>query len=192
MLRIPFRYLLPLLVVILTAALYFVGRQQQQGIDLRSWDGPPPRPIEIAVALNVPAVIAALPGGLLLVLGTGGIAHLPRARWYETVGNSYLAAFVFGQWFLIGRWLDRRRGLVPSSSSRLVPRGSRIVHVAALLGSLFFVWFGIWRMLHSGWMSSWIPGAGITVWGSIAAIALALRLRRLFPSVGEDTSHQVH
>jgi hypothetical protein len=179
MLRIPFRYLLPLLVVMLTAALYFVGRQQQQGIDLRSWDGPPPRPIEIAVALNVPAVIAALPGGLLLELATGGIDHLPRARWYEIINYSYLAAFVFGQWFLIGRWLDRRRGLVPPSSSRSVPSGSRIVHVVALLGSLFFVCFGILLILHSGWMSSWISGAGITAWSSIATIVLVLRLRKL-------------
>jgi hypothetical protein len=106
-----------------------------------------------------------------------GFGRAHRAEWQDDVGYFYLAVFVFGQWFLIGRWLDRRRGLVRFSTSRWIPRNSRIVNAVALLGSLVFTCFGIWQMRHSGWMSSWIPGAGITAWGLIAAIASTLRLR---------------
>jgi hypothetical protein len=190
-LRIHFRYLLPLLFLPLSAALFFVGRQQRRGIEVGSWDGPPPHSTEIAsMALNIPAGIAAIPGGLLLELITGGFGRAHRAEWQDAVGYFYLAVFVFEQWFLIGRWLDRRRGLVRFSTSRWIPRNSRIVNAVALLGSLFFTCFGIWQMRHSGWMSSWIPGAGITAWGLIAAIASTLRLRWLFRSVGEDAPHQ--
>jgi len=97
----------------LTTALYFVGRLQQRGIDPGYWDGPPPRSIEIAMALNIPAGIAAIPVGLLFEFATGGCEHASRATWHEAASYLYIAAFVFGQWFLIGRWYDRRRGLLP-------------------------------------------------------------------------------
>jgi hypothetical protein len=190
MLRIPYRFVLPVLIVILSAALGFEGRRQQQGIDLGSWDGPPPRSLEIAMALNIPAAIAAIPGGLLLELVTGSFGRARRAEWQDVVGYFYLAVFVFGQWFGIGRWFDRRWGVLYMSSALSRPRGSKIVHAAALIGALFFVCFGILHMLHSGWMSSWIPGAGLTAWGSIAAIVVILRLRRLVPSVEGDTPRQ--
>jgi len=169
----------------LTAALYSVGRQQEEGVEPGAWDGPPPRSIEFAIALNIPAAIAALPGGLLFELVTDGFDHPSRTQWHEVISNFYLAAFVVGQWFVIGRWLDRRRGLLPSSRTRSVLKNSIIILVTALAGSLFFVCFAIWHMNHSGWTSTWIQGAGITTWGSIAAFVLALRLRRLFAPVGE-------
>ena len=62
--------------------------------------------------------------------------------------------------------------------------------LVALVGLLFFICFGIWHMLHNGWTSTWITGAGIAAWGSIASIAVVLRLRWLFRSVGEDAPHQ--
>ena len=183
--RIPYRYVLPWLAVIVTAALYFVGRQQQMGIDPSGWDGPPPRPIEFAVVLNVPAVIAALPGGLLYELATGGLDHPSHTRWHEIISNLYLAALVFGQWLVIGRWFDRRRGLLPSSRTRSLLKNSKITLVTALSGSLFFVCIGVWRMNDHGWTSSWIAGAGITTWGLIATFFFAIRLRRLLTPVGE-------
>ncbi len=112
MIRIPNGYVLPLSAVMLTTALYFVEPLQQPGIEPGYWDGPPPRSIEIAMAL------------------------------------------------------------------------------VALVGLLFFICFGIWHMLHNGWTSTWITGAGIAAWGSIASIAVVLRLRWLFRSVGEDAPHQ--
>jgi hypothetical protein len=190
MIRIPYRYVLPLSAVMLTTALYFVGRLQQRGIEPGYWDGPPPRSIEIAMALNIPAGIAAIPVDLLFEFATGGFEHASRATWHEAAGILYIAAFVFGQWFLVGRWYDRRRGLLPSSSTIPVLRTSRIVHVVALVGSLLFICFGIWHMLHNGWTSTWITGAGIAAWGSIASIAVVPRLRWLFRSVGEDAPHQ--
>ena len=54
MIRIPYRYVLPLSAVMLTTALYFVGRLQQRGIEPGYWDGPPPRSIEIAMRLISP------------------------------------------------------------------------------------------------------------------------------------------
>jgi hypothetical protein len=190
-LRIQFRYLLPLLFLPLTAALISAGRQQQQGIDVGNWDGPPPRPFEIAVAINLPAGIAAVPGGLLFEFAAGGSEHRRDSNWRNAFGYSYFLAFVFGQWFLVGRWFDRRNELLPSSTTRSVSlRSSNVVHVTALVGSLFFICFGIWHILHSGWMSSWISGAGITAWGSIAAIAITFRLRRLISSAGQDASHR--
>ena len=190
MIRIPYHYVLPLSAVMLTTALYFVGPLQQRGIEPGYWDGPPPRSIEIAMALNIPAGIAAIPVGLLFEFATGGFEHASRATWREAASYLYTAAFVFGQWFLIGRWYDRRRGLLPPSSTIPVVRTSRIVHVVALVGSLFFICFGIWHMLHNGWTSTWITGAGIAAWGSIASIAVVLRLRWLFRSVGEGAPHQ--
>lgn len=138
------------------------------------------------MALDIPASIAAIPGGLLLESITGGLGRTRRAEWQDAVGYLYLAVFVFGQWFLIGRWIDRRWGILRTPNARLIPRGSKVVHAAALAGSLFFICFGIWRTLHSGWTSSWIPGAGLTAWGSIATMATILHLRRLFPSSVED------
>lgn len=174
----------------LSAALFFVGHQQQRGIEVGSWDGPPPRPTEIAVALNIPAGIAAIPGGFLLELVTGGFGHARRAWWQDAVGYFYLALFVLAQWFVIGRWVDHRRGLLPSSNAASPLKTSKIVHVTALVGSLFFASFGIWHISQRSWMSSWISGAGITAWGSIAAIAIIFRLRRLISSAGQDASHR--
>ncbi len=142
------------------------------------------------MALNIPAGIAAIPVDLLFEFATGGFEHASRATWHETASYPYIAAFVFGQWFLIGRWYDRGRGSLPPSSTIPVLRTSRIVHVVALVGSLLFICFGIWHMLHNGWTSTWITGAGIAAWGSIASIAVVLRLRWLFRSVGEDAPHQ--
>jgi len=116
-------------------------------------------------ALNIPAGIAAIPVDLLFEFATGGFEHASRATWHEAASILYIAAFVFGQWFLIGRWYDRRRGLLPSSSTIPVLRTSRIVHVVAFVGSLLFICFGIWHMLHNGWTSTWITGAGIAAWG---------------------------
>jgi hypothetical protein len=101
MLRIPYRFALPALIVLLSAALCFEGRQPQQGIDANAnaWDGPPPRPLEIAMALNIPAGIAALPGGFLLESVTGGFGSGRRAKWQDAVGYLYSAVFAFGQWF---------------------------------------------------------------------------------------------
>ena len=109
MIRIPYHYVLPLSAVMLTTAPYFVGRLQQRGIAPGYWDGPPPRSIEIAMALNIPAGIAATPVGLLFEFATGGFEHASRATWQEAASYLYIAAFVFGQWFLIGRWYDRGR-----------------------------------------------------------------------------------
>jgi len=176
--------------VMLTTALYFVGRLQQRGIEPGYWDGPPPRSIEIAMALNIPAGIAAIPVGLLFEFATGGFEHASRATWHEAASYLYIAAFLFGQWFLIGRWYDRRRGLLPPSSTIPVVRTSRIVHVVALVGSLFSFALESGNMLHNGWTSTWITGAGIAAWGSIASIAVVLRLRWLFRSVGEGAPQQ--
>jgi len=136
------------------------------------------------MALNILAGIAAIPVGLLFEFATGGFEHASRATWHETASYPYIAAFVFGQSFLIGRWYDRGRGSLPPSSTIPVLRTSRIVHVVALVGSLFFICFGIWHMLHNGWTSTWITGAGVAAWGSIASIAVVLRLRWLFRSSG--------
>jgi len=189
--RIHFRYLLPLVFLPLSATLFLIGHQQQRGIEVGSWDGPPPRPTEIAVALNIPAGIAAIPGGLLLELATGGFGPARRRTWWQDgVGHFYLALFVVGQWFVIGRWVDLRRGLLPSSNAASALKASKIVHVTALVGSLFFAGFGVWHISQSGWMSSWISGAGITAWSSIAAIAFIFRLRRLISSSGQGASQR--
>jgi hypothetical protein len=99
MLRVSYRYVFPLLALMVTAALYFAGRRQQQGIEPASWDGPPPRPIEIAIALNIPGAIAALPGGLLFELATGGLDHpsrggMARNNWQLLPGRICLWAVV--------------------------------------------------------------------------------------------------
>jgi len=111
--------------------------------------------IEIAMALNIPAGIAAIRVDLLFEFAMGGFEHASRATWHEAASILYIAAFVFGPWFLIGSWYDRRRGLLPSSSTIPVLRTSRTVHVAALVGSLLFICLGIWHMLHNGWTSTW-------------------------------------
>lgn len=185
--RIPCRHVLPLLALLLTAALIFVGREQE-----RPWhgaDGPPPFPIEIAGAINVPAGVAALPGALLYLFVADRIDHSTPAGWREVLGEIYFGFFVFGQWFFIGRWVDRHRGLMPARSAKWRPSRSLIIY--ALVGSVVFAIFGILRMIYSGWMSTWIPGASILGWSLIAIVFLIFRLRRSFVAAGPESSQQI-
>lgn len=183
--RLPLRYLLAALGLCLTGLLFFAGQQQRQrlekaGWSMANWDGPPPRPTEIAQAFSVPAEIAALPGFLLLAAALHATSDITRLGRYDALLEIYLGVFVFGQWFLIGRWVDRRRGLLPPPASKLPANFSCFLYVAAILGSLSFVCFGVFLMVHSGWMSTWIPGAGVTAWSLIATALLVPPLFRSF------------
>jgi hypothetical protein len=180
MLRLPLRYILPALFLPLTAALLFLGRQQMAGIGWGVWDGPPPRPTEIAFALSVPAGVAAIPGVLLFGIAASSLHHPDNSAWPEVFGYAYLAIFVFFQWFFIGRWLDRKRSPASPTSSPPLSRTRLVFYFASLCCLIFFATIGVSRVIHQGWMSTWIQGAGITAWSLIGIIVIVFRLRGSF------------
>jgi hypothetical protein len=131
------------------------------------WSFPPPVPVvqEIALGLNAPAAMA----GVLLALLIG----------YET--NLFMtgscAIFVLVLWYLIGRELDRRRGLLPAKPV-LRPGILRKVRVSldlflcALLAALFL------RQFMFGHHGRDYYALSLGLWLGLAAYVLWRTLRR--------------
>lgn len=186
MVRIRLRYLVPLCALGLTAALVLAGYQEERIREQvwgppSSWDGPPPRGYDLAFALNAPAVLAAAPLVLLVEVTTHILDRESLPWWTEALLGIYFSIFVLAQWILIGRWLGRPQKLGSATPAGSI--GRRVfINVLGIVVSLGFAWFGIIRMKESGWMSTWIPGAGITAWALSAVTILTLRLHRVLAS----------
>jgi hypothetical protein len=179
------KYLLPIFAWSLTAGLLFAGHHQERAIEAwggySAWDGPPPSAYEIAFALNLPAMLLATPGALLLGW-TGILDRATLARWQEVLLAAYFSLFVVAQWAFVGRWLSQPRKSIRSPGKNFGL--SLFIHSLGILVSLCIAWFGVVNVKHSGWMSSWIRGAGMIAWSVIITAFLTARIRRLLGSRG--------
>jgi len=188
MLRSRLKYIVPVCALALTAALlldgYFEERKREQVWGpISSWDGPPPRGIELAMALNAPAVVPASAGLIAIALTTHVLERESIPWWVEVPLAVYFCALVLAQWIFIG-WLLGRDRKVPSASPDRSLGLRLFLNALGIVVSLGFLSFGIYDMKTSGWMSTWIPGAGIAAWSLAAAAAFAFRLRRTLVSRG--------
>jgi hypothetical protein len=182
MVRIRLKYLVPICGLGLTTVLILAGYQEQHHREEvwgppSSWDGPPPRGIETATAVNAPAVLAAVPGLLVVAFTTHILDRESLPWWADALIGTYFSIFVLAQWILIGRWIERHQKL--RSPTPAGPVGLVLINVLGIAVSLGCLWLGIDRIKHSGWMSTWIPGAGVVVWSLVALTVLSLRLRRV-------------
>lgn len=180
--RIAFRRLLPITQLVLFLALMWMGLAEEksrfagsdamkaargpaakladeEGWDLRSvWDHYIPAPVQIAFAINVPAIVLAIPAALLL-------APLVSVLPFDASWLFYLsyAAGVLVFWRLVGVWLDRRRNLVPPRSRPIHPT---IVGAVAALFVPFCLLMALSSTRHYP-----ILAFGFLLWAFLVAIA---------------------
>jgi hypothetical protein len=165
--RRGFRYLLPIVLTALYVSLIHSGCsheqkyyqaverakaevEKQQAIggrekdEISFYDLPhsPPRGIQLALGINLPAGLTAIPFLLLLPR-----SHPLAAYWV-------IGVFVPFLWLLVGRWIDRRIGWLPPKQ---IKSGSDLKAsvfglcgaIAATLGGVFFVGL-IFGVFHHG------------------------------------------
>ena len=178
--KLPLRALLPILAAVSFVILSFATTLQTHIIETQGWTpssssaiGWGPEPIDIGppadillIVLNLPALIALFP-------------LIPLTYWIdsETVLRSAWGFAAVGQWFLIGRYLDARRGLNRDSG-----RGGRVLLNKVLFGIAMVVGAPIAVMgfvsAASGHCGVWgfAMYASFAFWGSVAVIG-ALRWR---------------
>jgi predicted Co/Zn/Cd cation transporter (cation efflux family) len=115
--RLGFRQILPVFLLTLYVILVVSGERQREPLTpedrefLANSDmlRAPPVVIQIALAVNLPAIALALPVALAVhYLGGRRVKHGEGAT-YSVVG-----CFVPILWYLVGRWVDRRTGRIPS------------------------------------------------------------------------------
>lgn len=178
--RIAFRRLLPIANLVLATGLILVGNAQRTAEMaeceagtawcLESYDLPALS--EVAFGINAPAVAVSLPMIFLLWALVG-----------ETMWPVYLsgAIGIVVFWYLVGRSLDRIRGLLPARTKKPPRLATRLLAWAGLficpiLAVIFFKRiFGIqgWHGEHDVYNL-----LGTSIWFVVAAVVLALKLRR--------------
>lgn len=184
------KYLAPVFALVFTALLLIEGHQQEREIEgwggYGAYDGPPPSGYEFAKALNLPAVLAAAPGALLLASTLEIVGAPTFGPWQGIVIGGYLSLFVVAQWVFIGRWLGRAHKPIQPATKRL---GLLLfVHAIGILFLLCCACWGVVSIERSGWMSSWISGAGLIAWSIVIATFVAVRIHRLLAWRGARAS----
>jgi hypothetical protein len=183
--KLPLRAVLAIAAAISFAALCVIGARQTHVIDFPDWSNPaehtlgwgeeptdigPPADI-LLLALNLPALIALLP-------------LLPLTEWIqsETVLRTAWGIASVGQWFLIGRYLDIRRGLVAEGHWKIRLLIKRILFFAAMVGGALALIEGLYSGV-SGHSSGWafVADVGMVFWG-MTFLIFALRWRASFGS----------
>jgi peptidoglycan/LPS O-acetylase OafA/YrhL len=124
------------------------------------------------VALNVPAIIMAMPP--LLIFSALGSSENP-----VLVGLT-VAFFVYVLWFFIGRWLDRQLGRLPTLPPPLPDRMTWWLNWVAVLGcgalAVFFLYR--WRQPPAWQEARHTSSLFAAVWLVIGALAFGARIRR--------------
>lgn len=174
--RLSLRIVFPILAAVLFAILSFAATRQTHVIDLEGWGHSSTwgaEPVDIGtpadvllVYFNLPALIALLP-------------LLPLTYWIdsEMVLRTAWGLGAVGQWYLIGRYFDTRRGLLLAGEpSRRVLLNKVLFGIAMIAGSLVGG-VGLFRAAaghHSFWGVA--VDAGFVFWGMVLVLA-ALRWR---------------
>jgi hypothetical protein len=196
--RVAFRRLLPTVQLVLFAALMFMGHAEKEatyarwdaardargpaakaadgkGWNLRNmWDHYIPAPTQVALAINLPAVLLALPAALLLAFLIDAFSFEAPWLFYVLYGAGVL---VF--WRYVGVWLDRRRDLLPSAPTPLNPVTAEVV---AYIGCGALVIFGLLLAFDGvdGVFFRYYPimTVGLILWPLLVGIALLFEARR--------------
>jgi hypothetical protein len=177
---ISLRIFLPIAAGVSFAALCVAGTRQNRVIDIPGWShsvgntvssGEEPTDIGtpadvLLLALNLPALVALLPLS-------------PLAYWIEceiVLRIAWGLASV-GQWYLIGRYFDIRRGLVARNEWNLKLSLKKVVFIAAMVTGAIALGIGSFSIAvgHSSpWAFVW--DTGFVFWG-MAFLIVALRWR---------------
>ena len=177
---ISLRVFLPIAAGVSFAALCIAGTRQNHVIDIPGWShsvgntvrwGEEPTDIGtpgdvLLLALNFPALIALLPLS-------------PLAYWIESeiVLRIAWGLAAVGQWYLIGRYFDIRRGLVARNEWNLKLSLKKLVFNAAMVAGAIALGMGSFSIAvgHSSpWAFVW--DTGFVLWG-LAFLIVALRWR---------------
>ena len=177
--RLSLRIALPIVAGLLFVMLCFVATRQSGIVELGDWGSPSrdavawgTEPVDIGtpadvllLAFNLPALIALFP-------------LLPLTYWIESEfvlrGAWGLAAV--GQWFLIGRYFDIRRGLLPTGQPSLPPWLKKILFNITMVAGALSLGMGLYSV--AGHSSIWGIGmaASFVFWG-FTLLIFALRWR---------------
>jgi len=133
------------------------------------WDHYMPAPVQIAFAINAPAILLTIPAVLSLAVLLSLLPFDASWLFYLSYG---VGVFVF--WRFVGVWLDRRRNLMPPSGRPVHPTTAE---AAAYVGGGVCVVFGLLMVLGSSRHYP-ILAVGFLLWPSLVAIVLLLEARR--------------
>jgi hypothetical protein len=177
---ISLRILLPIAAGMLFAVLCVAGIRQNHVIDIPGWSHPVGNTVRwgeeptdigtpgdvLLMALNLPALIALFPLS-------------PLAYWIESeiVLRIAWGLASVGQWYLIGRYFDIRRGLVARSEWNLKLSLKKVVFIAAMVVGAIALGTG-GSSIALGHSSPWAFGwdTCFVFWGMVFLI-VALRWR---------------
>ena len=190
--RIGFRRILPILQRALFIAIVSVSYARDQAKKAAQeaeeagrpsgWimmdHSPPPLDVDLVMSLNAPAVVAGVVlGGLVagvLGLEEQHFSWLPGGS--DTAWLFPIALFLVLQWYLVGRWYDRRVGLAPQPMPRPPGRLRRFVGWAGLILAGVFGFLCLGRSFFSHIDSCF--EISLAVWFFIAAVAQLQKIRR--------------
>ena len=177
---ISLRMFLPIAAGVLFAALCVAAARQNHVIDIPGWSHPAgntlrwgPEPTDIGtpgdvllLAFNLPALVALLP-----------LAPLTYWIQSEIVLRTAWGLASVGQWYLIGRHFDVRRGLLAQSESNLKLSLKKVLFGAGMATGGIAVGTGGFS-IAAGHSSPWafVWGTSFVLWG-MALMILALRWR---------------
>jgi hypothetical protein len=133
-------------------------------LDPRTWPHVPPKAFQLALALNLPAALAALPVGL------AGNLLPPRYR-HPWMGVALTGLLVPPLWYCVGGWLDRRIGLAPALTRKRSSDLSGAGFVFLVLVAAFAVFGLINGRVHQGGVVFFV---GLLVWSVFGALVLWL------------------
>jgi hypothetical protein len=178
--RLSLRIALPVVAGLLFVTLCFVANRQSGIIELPGWGASSKdalasgtEPVDIGtpadvllLAINLPALIALLP-------------LLPLTYWIESefvLRGAWCLAAV-GQWFLIGRYFDVRRGLLPAGQPTLPLWLKKALFNITMVAGALALGAGVYSVA-AGHTSIWGIGmaASLAFWG-ITLLVFALRWR---------------
>jgi hypothetical protein len=170
------RHILPVCFTVLYAVLMLSAWRQEEAARHRpaveSMDDMymppynPPRAAQWALGLNLPAVVASLP---TLWIVSRIAPHTNDPLVYAIIGF-----FVPLLWFLVGRWLDRRIGLLPPRPEKQTSAFA----IAGLAALLFLDGFLIFAVMNAEVYQGKFTMISMAAWLSFAAFCLYLRIRR--------------
>jgi hypothetical protein len=178
--RIPLRILLPIAAAVFFIVLCFAATQQAHVIDIEGWRHSSDKnvswgtePVDIGspadillLALNLPALIALFP-------------LLPLTYWIESEIALRIAwgLATVGQWFLIGRYFDTRRGPLSADKPSHSVLFKKAVFYVTMVAGAAALGLGLFSA-SQGHSSFWAMGMDVVFvfWGLVFMIS-ALRWR---------------
>jgi hypothetical protein len=141
-------------------------------------DAPPPRGIQAAIAINLPAVLPAA----AIIIPVSVYLHPPSSFANDVVAMSAIGVFVPFIWYAAGWWFDDRRGVKPPRLFSLPARWQAVFVVLGLVISiplLTLSLFASMAVVFGGWRHADVA-LGLFFWSAWTAyisLRSTLRLR---------------